>query len=121
MSTMPPDGPTESSATPGPPPAPPPPPFGGETVVTGTGSGGGSGGGTGGGAPTSIAITDIARLPMPGNAEFALWAFLEIVFTLLWWFSDSINTSYWMVITTALTFGYFISRGIAKASRVLEQ
>ena len=27
----------------------------------------------------------------------------------------------WMVITTALTFGYFISRGIAKASRVLEQ
>ena len=114
MSTMPPDGPTESSATPGPPPAPPPPPFGGETVVTGTASGGG-------GAPTSIAITDIARLPIPGNAEFALWLFLEIVFSLIWWFNDAVDASEWMTITAALTFGYFISRGIAKASRVLEQ
>jgi hypothetical protein len=82
---MPPDGPTESSATPGPPPAPPPPPFGGETVVAGTTSGGG----TGPGAPTSIAITDIARLPIPGNAEFALWLFLEIVFTLIWWLTTT--------------------------------
>ena len=116
MSTMPPDGPTESSATPGPPPAPPPPPFAGETVVAGTASGGG-----GPGAPTSIAITDIARLPIPGNAEFALWLFLEIVFSLIWWFNDSVDAYAWMVITTALTFGYFISRGVAKASRVLEQ
>ena len=88
--------------------------MGGETVVAGTASGGGGG-------STQIAITDIARLPMPGNAEFALWAFLEIVFTLLWWFDDAIGSSEWMTITTALTFGYFISRGIAKASRVLEQ
>jgi uncharacterized membrane protein YfcA len=120
MSTMPPDGPTESSATPGPPTpppaAPPPPPFGGETVVTGTASGGGGGGGG-----TQIAITDIARLPMPGNAEFALWAFLEIIFTLIWWFNDQVDASEWMTITAALTFGYFISRGVAKASRVLEQ
>jgi hypothetical protein len=115
MSTMPPDGPTESSATPGPPPAPPPP-FGGETVVTGTASGG-----AGPGAPTQIAITDIARLPMPGNAEFLLWLVLEIIFSLIWWFNDNVDAYAWMVITTALTFGYFISRGVAKASRVLEQ
>jgi len=113
MSTLPPDGPTESSATPGPPPTPPPP-FGGETVVTGSASGGG-------GAPTQIAITDIARLPMPGNAEFALWLVLEIIFSLIWWFNDNVDAYAWMVITTALTFGYFISRGVAKASRVLEQ
>jgi hypothetical protein len=119
---MPPDGPTEPSAgphpTPPPPPQstppPPPPPMGGETVVAGTASGGRGG-------TTQIAITDIARLPMPGNAEFALYAFLMIIFTLLWWFDDSIGSYTWMVITTALTFGYFISRGIAKASRVLEQ
>lgn len=116
MSTMPPDGPTESSATPPPPPPsqpPPAPPFAGETVVAGTSSGGGGG--------TQIAITDIARLPMPGNAEFALWAFLEIIFTLIWWFNDTVDATEWMTITAALTFGYFISRGVAKASRVLEQ
>jgi hypothetical protein len=115
MSTMPPDGPTESSATPPPPPPsqpPPAPPFAGETVVAGSSSGGGG---------TQIAITDIARLPMPGNAEFALWAFLEIIFTLIWWFNDTVDASEWMTITAALTFGYFISRGVAKASRVLEQ
>ena len=112
MSTMPPDGPTESSATPPPPPPAQPPPFTGETVVAGTSSGGGG---------TQIASTDIARLPMPGNAEFVLWLILEIIFSLIWWFNDSVNAGYWMAITAALTFGYFISRGVAKASRVLEQ
>jgi hypothetical protein len=64
---------------------------------------------------------DIARLPVPGNAEFLLYAFLEIIFTFLWWFRDDITTQDWMLFTTALTAFYFISRGIAKASRVLEQ
>jgi hypothetical protein len=64
---------------------------------------------------------DIARLPVPGNAEFLLYAFLEIVFSLLWWFRDDIDTEEWMIFTTALTAFYFLSRGIAKASRVLEQ
>ena len=109
MSNMPPDQPTEPSATPPPPPEPPP----SATVV---------GGSVAGGPPrTQINVTDIARLPMPGNAEFALWAFLEIVFTLLWWIDDDVDVTQWMTITTALTFAYFISRGIAKASRVLEQ
>jgi hypothetical protein len=80
------------------------------------------GGSISGGPPrTQINVSDIARLPVPGNAEFALWLFLEIVFSLIWWFNDDVNASYWMVITAALTFGYFISRGVAKASRVLEQ
>ncbi len=115
MSNMPPDQPTEPSATPPPPPAAPPPepPMGGTTVV---------GGSVSGGPPrTQINVTDIARLPIPGNAEFALWLFLEVVFTLCWWISDDVGVNQWMVITTALTFAYFISRGIAKASRVLEQ
>ena len=109
MSNMPPDQPTEPSAAP-----PPPPPMGGQTVVGGTV--------TSSDTPrTQINVTDIARLPMPGNAEFALWLFLEIVFTLCWWISDDVGVNEWMTITTALTFAYFISRGIAKASRVLEQ
>jgi hypothetical protein len=110
MSSMPPDPPTEPSATP--PPPPPESPMG-STVI---------GGSISGGPPrTQINVTDIARLPIPGNAEFALWLFLEIVFSLIWWFNDSVNAGYWMAITAALTFGYFISRGVAKASRVLEQ
>jgi NADH:ubiquinone oxidoreductase subunit H len=52
---------------------------------------------------------------------FFLGEFLEIVFTLCWWISDEVDVTQWMTITTALTFAYFISRGIAKASRVLEQ
>jgi hypothetical protein len=113
MSSMPPDQPTEPSATP-PPPPPPEPPLGGTTIV---------GGSVSGGEPprTQINVTDIARLPMPGNAEFALWLFLEVCFTLIWWIDDDVDVSQWMTITTALTFAYFISRGIAKASRVLEQ
>jgi hypothetical protein len=62
-----------------------------------------------------------ARLPIPGNAEFALYAFLEIVLILIWIIADSYDTRDWVLTTTVLTSAYFISRGIAKASRVLEQ
>jgi hypothetical protein len=95
MSTTPPGEPPTSETTPTPPQRPA---FG---IVGATG--------------------DLARLPIPGNAEFLLYAFVEIIFTLLWWFRDDINTMEWMIFTTALTAFYFLSRGIAKASRVLEQ
>jgi hypothetical protein len=62
-----------------------------------------------------------ARLPIPGNAEFALFALIEFVFILIWIIADSVDTRYWVTITTVLTAFYFLSRGIAKASRVLEQ
>jgi len=62
-----------------------------------------------------------ARMPVPGNAEFALWAFIEIVFVLIWIIADSVNTQQWVLYTTVLTAFYILSRGIAKASRVLEQ
>jgi hypothetical protein len=63
---------------------------------------------------------DLARLPIPGNAEFLLYAFIELIFAVLWWFRDDINTEEWILYTTVLTAFYLISRGIAKASRVLE-
>jgi hypothetical protein len=62
-----------------------------------------------------------ARLPIPGNAEFALFVVLEIVLVLIWIIADSYNTTGWILTTTVLTSAYFLSRGIAKASRVLEQ
>jgi hypothetical protein len=64
---------------------------------------------------------DLARLPVPGNAEFLVFLFVELIFTLLWWFRDDVDTSEWMQLTTVLTAFYLVSRGIAKASRVLEQ
>jgi hypothetical protein len=64
---------------------------------------------------------NVARMPIPGNAEFLLYAVIEIVFVLIWIIADTVNTATWVTMTTVLTFGYIISRGIAKAGKVLEQ
>jgi hypothetical protein len=62
----------------------------------------------------------IARLPMPGNAEFAVYLIVELIFALIWIIADSVDTQQWVLYTTVLTAFYMLSRGIAKASRVLE-
>ncbi len=62
-----------------------------------------------------------ARMPIPGNAEFALWLVVECIFAIIWIVADSVNTLIWVEVTTILTAFYLVSRGIAKASRVLEQ
>ncbi|HEX9416119.1 MAG TPA: hypothetical protein VF895_05370 [Gaiellaceae bacterium] len=64
---------------------------------------------------------NVARMPIPGNAEFAVYLLVEVIFVLIWVIADSVNTATWVSVTTALTFGYLISRGIAKAGKVLEQ
>lgn len=66
-------------------------------------------------------ISSGARLPIPGNAEFALYALIEFVLIIIWIAADSVNTNQWCIFTVVLTAFYFLSRGIAKASRVLEQ
>jgi len=60
-------------------------------------------------------------MPIPGNAEFLLYVVVEVIFTLIWIIAKSVDTRAWVTVTTALTFGYFISRGVAKAGKVLEQ
>lgn len=62
----------------------------------------------------------LARLPMPGNAEFAVYFIVEAIFVLIWIIADSVDTQQWVLYTTVLTAFYILSRGIAKASRVLE-
>ena len=62
-----------------------------------------------------------ARMPIPGNAEFAVWLLVWIVLAIIWAASDAVNAGLFAILTTILTFGYLVSRGIAKASRVLEQ
>ena len=62
-----------------------------------------------------------AILPVPGNAEIAIWFIVEIVLAIVAAVADGFDAHDWAVATTWLTAAYIISRGIAKASRVLEQ
>ena len=84
-------------------PPPPPPPPGGFTVPVGAAN-----------WPAG------ARLTVPGNAEWAMWFFVELLFAIIWAASDDVGASEFVIVTAIITFGYLISRGIAKASRVLE-
>ena len=62
-----------------------------------------------------------ARMPIPGNAEFAVFFLIWVVLIIIWAASDAVDAALFVTLTTVLTFGYLLSRGIAKASRVLEQ
>ena len=64
---------------------------------------------------------DVAKLPIPGNAEFALYLVALIVAWIVAWASDVLNAASWFDFFQWLTIAYLLSRGIAKASRVLEQ
>jgi hypothetical protein len=61
-----------------------------------------------------------ARLPIPGNAEFLLWLVVEIVLAIVALASDHLDAGGWTDATKWITAAYLLSRGIAKASRVLE-
>jgi len=64
---------------------------------------------------------DFARLPIPGNAEFVVYLVALIVFLLVALIDDHVDAGAWMTAATVVTSAYLLSRGIAKASRVLEQ
>jgi hypothetical protein len=62
-----------------------------------------------------------ARLPIPGNAEWFWWAVMAVVVAIVALASDRVNSDSWVEFMKWTTAAYLISRGIAKASRVLEQ
>jgi hypothetical protein len=64
---------------------------------------------------------DVARLPIPGNAEFALYLVALIVAWIVVWATDSLSANAWFQFFLVTTSIYILSRGIAKASRVFEQ
>ena len=64
---------------------------------------------------------DVARLPIPGNAEFALYLVALILAWIVAWASDVLDAASWFDFFQWVTIAYLLSRGIAKASRVLEQ
>jgi hypothetical protein len=86
-------------------------------------AGGGGGYGT---PPPPMGYTigtrgDLARMPIPGNAEFAVYLLILIFLVIIWIASDKVDAPIFSVLMTVLTAFYLLSRGIAKASRVLEQ
>jgi hypothetical protein len=62
-----------------------------------------------------------AILPVPGNAEIAIWFIVEVILAIVAAAAKGFDVHDWGVATTWLTAAYILSRGIAKASRVLEQ
>jgi hypothetical protein len=66
-------------------------------------------------------MPDVARLPIPGNAELLVWLLALIVAMLVVWIADSLSTPTWFDFFKWTTIAYILSRGVAKASRVLEQ
>jgi hypothetical protein len=69
----------------------------------------------------TVNVSDIARLPIPGNAELGIWLLALIVAWLVCWLTDSLTANDWMTFFTFTSVAYLLSRGVAKASRVLEQ
>jgi hypothetical protein len=73
------------------------------------------------GAAYTVSVSDFARLPIPGNAEFGIWLLALIVAWLVCWLTDSLTANDWQTFFMFTTVAYLLSRGVAKASRVLEQ
>ena len=62
-----------------------------------------------------------ALMPTPGNAELVVYLLAMILLAIIALASDAFDIRGWVTAFTAITIAYLISRGIAKASRVLEQ
>ena len=67
------------------------------------------------------AANPFAGMTIPFNSELILYAIVEVVFFIFWLASKYVNADLFLSLTAAVTVGYLISRGIAKASRVIEQ
>jgi hypothetical protein len=82
-------------------------------------SSGGGYGSSGGGPNVNF---NLSALPVtPGNAELLVYVLATILIAIIALASDGVDSGAFVTTFTALTFAYLISRGIAKASRVLEQ
>jgi hypothetical protein len=66
-------------------------------------------------------MPDMARLPIPGNAEFAVYLIASVVALFVCWIADPLDSGSWLGFFQWTTIAYILSRGVAKASRVLEQ
>ena len=90
------------------------------TTPTDPGTPGGTGSGSGYGPYTAMG-RDIARMPIPGNAEFLFVLLALILLAIIAAIADTVGVLSWVDVFKWFGSAYLLSRGIAKASRVLEQ
>jgi hypothetical protein len=65
---------------------------------------------------------NLSALPVtPGNAELVVYILATILIAIIALASDGVDSRAFVEWFSVITFAYIISRGIAKASRVLEQ
>jgi hypothetical protein len=62
-----------------------------------------------------------APLPVPGNAEILIYLAVVVVLAIAWGATAAVDARDFVFALTALTIGYLLSRGIAKAGRVGER
>ena len=62
-----------------------------------------------------------ALVPTPGNAEMVVYVLGAIIVAIIALAADSVDAPAWVDWFKWVTAAYLISRGIAKASRVLER
>jgi hypothetical protein len=62
-----------------------------------------------------------AIMPTPGNAELVVYVLATILVAIIALASSKVDSPAFVTSFTAITFAYLVSRGIAKASRVLER
>lgn len=67
-------------------------------------------------------VTDaFARMPIPGNAELIVLVLALVLVAIIALAADAVGVASFVDVLKWLTAAYLISRGVAKASRVLEQ
>jgi hypothetical protein len=71
--------------------------------------------------PQPPLYTGLGQSPVTGNAELAVFSTILVFLIVLWAATDAVNAGLFAILMTILTSVYILSRGIAKASRVLEQ
>jgi hypothetical protein len=78
------------------------------------------GGGYGSSGP-NVNFNLAALMPTPGNAELVVYILATIFVGIITLASDQVDAPGFVTAFTFFTVGYVLSRGIAKASRVLER
>jgi hypothetical protein len=78
------------------------------------------GGGYGSAGP-NVNFNLSALMPTPGNAELAVYVLAAVLVAIIALAADSVDAPTWVDFFKWATGAYLISRGIAKASRVLER
>jgi hypothetical protein len=71
--------------------------------------------------PVGYNTMNMARMPVPGNAELVVYIIAAIILAIIALAADNFDANGWSVAFTWITAAYLLSRGIAKASRVLER